>query len=61
MSNNRNNDGGLGCIIMLMMCVVAMPIVGIYMASKGEGQGEKMLGITLTVVGIIVWIKLGVF
>lgn len=61
MSNNRNNDGELGCIIMLMMCVVAMPVVGIYMASKSEGQGEKVLGMALTVVGIIVWAKLGMF
>lgn len=59
MSKRDDNAGGLGCAFMLMMCVIAMPIVGIYLVSRGEEQGEKVLGIALTIVGIIVWIKCG--
>ncbi len=61
MSDNRNNDGGMGCIMVLFACIVAMPIVGIYLVSKGEEQGEKLLGVALTIVGIIVWAKFGMF
>lgn len=57
-NNNRNDDGGIGCLLMIIMCVVAMPIVGIMLASKEEG-GEKALGVALTIVGILVWVKMG--
>ena len=62
MSSNRNsNDGGaIGCALMLMLAVFAMPFLGIYLAVAGEDEGQKLLGVALFIVGLIVWIKIGV-
>ena len=58
--NNRNNDSGLGCAVMLMLAVFAMPLVGLYLAASAEEEGERVLGVALLIVGVIVWIKMGV-
>ena len=58
--NNKSNDSGIGCALVLMLAVFAMPLVGLYLAVAGEEEGQKVLGVVLLVVGIIVWIKIGV-
>lgn len=58
--NNRNNDsGGLGCAVMMIVAVVAMPLVGLYLLAAGKEDAQKILGVALLIVGIIVWIKFG--
>lgn len=54
------NDSGIGCALVLMLAVFAMPLVGLYLAVSGEESKQKMLGVVLLIVGIIVWIKIGV-
>lgn len=56
---NGSNGGGLGCAVMLLFAVVAMPLVGLYLAVAGKESGQKVLGVVLIIVGIIVWIKFG--
>ena len=58
--NNKSNDSGIGCALVLMLAVFAMPLVGLYLAVAGEESEQKMLGVVLLIVGIIVWIKIGV-
>ena len=58
--NNKSNDSGVGCALVLMLAVFAMPLVGLYLAVAGEEEGQKVLGVVLLIVGIIVWIKIGV-
>jgi len=59
-NNNKSNDsGGLGCAFALMMAVVAMPLLGLYLIAAGEEDEQKILGVALLIVGIIVWIKCG--
>lgn len=58
--NNKSNDSGIGCALVLMLAVFAMPLVGLYLAVAGEEEGQKVLGVVLLIVGIIVWIKIGV-
>ena len=58
--NNKSNDSGIGCALVLMLAVFAMPLVGLYLAVAGEESEQKMLGTVLLLVGIIVWIKIGV-
>lgn len=58
--NSRSNDSGIGCALMLMLAVFAMPLVGLYLAVAGEEDGQRILGVVLLIVGIIVWIKIGV-
>ena len=55
--NNRNNDStGLGCAVMMIVAVVAMPLVGLYLLAAGKEDAQKILGVALLIVGIIVWI-----
>lgn len=58
--NNKSNDSGIGCALVLMLAVFAMPLVGLYLAVAGEENEQRMLGVVLLIVGIIVWIKIGV-
>ena len=53
--NNRNSDSGMGCVIILVLAVFAMPLVGLYLALAGEEKEQKVLGVILFIVGIIVW------
>lgn len=58
--NSKSSDSGIGCAMILMLAVFAMPLVGLYLAVAGEEDGQRGLGIALLIVGIIVWIKIGV-
>lgn len=59
--NSRSNDGGTGCLVMLVLAVIAMPLVGLYLAFAGESSEQKFLGVALLIVGIIVYAKCGIF
>lgn len=54
----KSDDSGMGCIVGLLLIIIAMPIVGIYMIAKGDEE-QKVLGIILTIIGAIIWIYLG--
>lgn len=51
-----SDDSGMGCLVMVILGMVAMPLVGLYMMFKGEDDGQKTIGVILTIVGIIIWI-----
>lgn len=57
--NNSNNDGGAGCLVVLVLAVIAMPVVGLHLAFAGECKEQKILGVALFIVGIIVYAKYG--
>ena len=57
--NSKSNDSGMGCVLVLVMMVLAMPIVGLYLAFSGKSSGQKGLGVVLFVVSIIVYAKYG--
>ena len=59
-SRNGRNDSGSGCIAVFILAIIAMPIVGIYLACTGEDKGQKWLGVVLTIVGVIVYAKMGI-
>lgn len=50
------DDSGLGCLVMIILGMLAMPLVGIYMLISGKDDGKKAIGAILTIVGIIIWI-----
>ncbi|MBE5876829.1 MAG: hypothetical protein E7290_08105 [Lachnospiraceae bacterium] len=56
----KNDADGMGCIVILLIAVFAMPLVGIYLALAGEESEQRVLGVALTIVGILVWIGLGI-
>ena len=51
-----SDDSGMVCLVMIILGMVAMPLVGLYMLFKGEDDGQKAIGVILTIVGIIIWI-----
>ena len=61
--NRRGNDidpGTMGCLVFFLIGIVAMPIVGIYLITKKDGdEGTKVAGWILLVVGLILWAYLG--
>lgn len=59
MRYRRRNDDGSGCLILLVLAVIAMPLVGLYLAFAGEEKEQKYLGVALLIVGIIVYAKFG--
>ncbi len=58
--DSSNNGSGMGCLVALVLAVIAMPVLGIYLAFTGESSGQKFLGAALFVVGIIVYAKFGI-
>lgn len=57
--NSRSDDSGLGCVMVLLLAIVAMPFVGLYLLLTAKEEGQQILGIALIIVGIAVWIKSG--
>lgn len=57
--NSSSNGGGMGCLVIALLAVVAMPVVGIYLVGAGETRGQKLLGLALFIVSIIVYAKFG--
>ncbi len=58
-NNNRSSDSGSGCLVMVVLAIIAMPLVGLYLAFAGESSEQKLLGVALLIVGIIVYAKFG--
>lgn len=59
MRHCRRNGDGSGCLVMLVLAIIAMPLVGLYLAFAGEAKEQKYLGVALLIVGIIVYAKFG--
>ena len=51
-----SDNSGMGCLVMIILGLVAMPLVGLYMLFHGDDDGQKAIGAILTIVGIIIWI-----
>lgn len=52
--------GLLGILAVIFLAVVDMPFVGGYVLITGKEDGSKLLGGVLLVVGIILWVALGI-
>ena len=50
-----SDDSGIGCFAIIILGMIAMPLVGLYMTFKGKDNGQKTIGVILTIVGIIIW------
>lgn len=52
--------GLLGLLAIMLIAIFAMPFVGGYVLITGKDNGSKLLGGSLVVVGIIIWIVMGI-
>lgn len=58
--NRRNNsDGATSALAVVLIALVAMPIFGIYLLTRNN-ETDKTWGAVLTVLGIVLWIAIGV-
>lgn len=57
--SHGDNDGAIGCVVYMMLAIFAMPLVGLYLLCTGRNE-QKGLGIALIVVGLIIWVVIGV-
>ncbi|MDD3186158.1 MAG: hypothetical protein PHT76_12740 [Anaerostipes sp.] len=55
MSGRKKDDGMMGCLAIVFIGIVAMPLVGVYMLVKGNDE-QKGIGLVLTIIGLILWI-----
>lgn len=51
-----SDDSGMGCLVMIILGLIAMPLVGLYMMISGKESSHKTIGAILLIVGIIIWI-----
>ena len=52
----RNGEAEtLGCLVQLLLLLVAMPFVGLYLLINPNSI-SKGLGLLLTVLGVVIWI-----
>lgn len=62
MANRRqgnSDDGMMGCLAIVILAIIAMPIVGVVMMISKE-QEKKTIGLILTIIGVVLWIVIGV-
>lgn len=57
-----HSGGGLwGLLAIIVIAIYALPIVGVFLMIGGKTNDEKVLGVILTVVGIIIWSIIGTY
>ena len=56
-SKSSRNSGVPDLVIMLLIAFYALPFVGLYLLTV---PGKKDLGVTLIVIGVVLWIVVGV-
>ena len=52
----HGNDSGMGCLLWLILGLVAMPLVGLYMLFAGKSGDQKVIGLLLLILGTLFWI-----
>ena len=55
-----SGDGIITLLAVILLAIFAMPLVGGYLLISGKDDGRKLLGGALLVVGIIIWIMMGI-
>ena len=56
----RGSNGIDGSLAIIILGLVALPIVGLVMMFNSKNEDDKVLGGILLVVGIIIWIFIGI-
>lgn len=55
----KDDDAAMGLIVLLLLIVFALPLVGLYYLLQND-PSKRILGTILLIVGIILWIIVGV-
>ena len=54
-----DDDAAIGCIVYLLLIIFFMPIVGLFLICRKDPD-KKPIGWVLLIIGIILWIVVGV-
>lgn len=53
----NSDDSGLGCLVLIIIAMIAMPLTGLYLAlNKESDETTKGIGWILVIIGSIFWI-----
>lgn len=54
-----DDDAALGCVVYAILGMIFMPIAGLYLLGTKDPE-KRTLGLILLIVGIILWIIVGI-
>ena len=57
--HRKSSDSGNAAIALALLAIIAMPIFGIYLLTRNN-ETDKTWGAILTVLGVILWIVIGI-
>lgn len=57
--HRKSSDNGNTAIALVLIAIIAMPLFGIYLLTRNN-ETDKTWGAILTVLGIILWIVIGI-
>ena len=55
----RKEMGGMELVILVILFILGMPLWGIFLMVDKSQDGNRLLGIVVFVVGILIWLELG--
>jgi len=61
-NNNRqenNENFGWGCLVYIFLGIFVLPLVGLYFLLSGKSTEQRIIGLALFVVGILIWAAIG--
>lgn len=50
---SSGDDGGLGCLVAIMLAILALPVLGVYLLVKGENDTQRIIGLVIVVLCVI--------
>ena len=54
-NHGGGDDAGIGCLAVVILCLIAMPLVGLYLILRRDGNGEtKAVGWILMIAGVLI-------
>ena len=57
--HRKDDDAAMSLVLILLLVIFALPLVGLYFLLQND-PSKRGLGIALLVIGIILWIIVGV-
>lgn len=57
--HRKSSDSGNTAIALVLIVIIAMPLFGIYLLTRNN-ETDKTWGAILTILGIILWIVIGI-
>ena len=49
---SSGDEAGLGCLVAIMLAILALPVLGVYLLVKGENDTQRIIGLVIVVLCI---------